>query len=65
MPRHDAVGRRLVTVAPAAHPFDDPPPLRDVVAPELHARGVVSGVTAVPSCVALVADAEPGDRKLA
>jgi hypothetical protein len=44
LPRHDAVGRRLVTVAPAAHPFDDPPPLRHVVAPELHALPPEAGL---------------------
>jgi hypothetical protein len=63
MPRHDAVGRRLVTVAPTAHPLDDTPPFLDVVAPELHARGVVPDAPAVPfgAGVALVAYAEPGE----
>jgi hypothetical protein len=48
MTRHDAVGRRQVAIAPAAHPLDYPPALRGVVAPELHARGVVPGAPAVP-----------------
>ena len=51
-------------IAAPVHPLDYPPPFGDVVAPELHARGVVPGAPAVPfgARVALVADAEPGER---
>ncbi len=58
------VGRRQVAIATAARPLDYTPALGDVVAPELHARGVVPGAPAVPfgARVAIVADAEPGER---
>jgi len=58
------VGRRQVAIAPADHPLNNAPAFGDVIAPELHALGVVPGAPAIPlgACVALVADAEPGER---